>query len=393
MTELVGDILKGRMFRAVQYRLEERRFQGGEIRPLSEHIEAVIEWLLRAQTVTPDDGVAASYNPLTRTWASSYPETTGYIICSLLRAADAGFDPTGKLRDASRRMGLWLTTTQFDNGAFPSGTVGSPNPQPALFNAGQILKGFTDLVDRGLDPSGEIAESAARTVGWMIAIQDPDGCWRKGISNLTTAPVHAYNVRAAWGLARYGHRFNYAPALDAAVANARWVCSQQKTDGWFEHMNFDSGIPPLTHTVAYTIQGLMEIGAIVHDQEFIERSIEATRAVFRHQNADTGELPGQWAGGWQPVGEWTSNTGNAQMAISAHRAATLTGEKEWHDKAFRATSFCRRLQEFDHPDPSRRGAVRGSFPGHLGYGRFWYMNWTQKFFLDALLCEAGVEII
>jgi hypothetical protein len=290
-------------------------------------------------------------------------------------------------------MGLWLTKTQLASGAFPSGTTGFSKAQPAVFNTGQILKGFTDLIQRGMDPDGRIAESALRAVRWMIEIQDPDGCWRQGISNLTTAPIHAYNVRSAWALARFGHRLGHAAALEAAVANARWVCRQQKPDAWFNYMAFDSGTPPLTHTVAYTIQGLMEIGALVNDPELIGRSVDATRAVFRHQNPDTGQLPGQWTDGWRPVGDWTSNTGNAQMAVSAHRAATLTGEKAWRDKALHATEFCRRLQEFEHPDRSRRGAVRGSFPGHLGYGRFWYMNWTQKFYLDALLCEAGIEIV
>jgi hypothetical protein len=46
----------------------------------------------------------------------------------------------------------------------------------------------------------------------------------------------------------------------------------------------------------------------------------------------------------------------------------------------------------DHRDLGRRGAVRGSYPGHRGYGRFWYMNWTQKFYLDALLAECGTQI-
>lgn len=391
--QLIRDTLIGRTWRAWRYRQEEKHRQPGELRPLSEHISAVVSWLLRAQRSTPDDGVAASYDVRACRWQASYPETTGYIICSLLRAADAGFVKEAKLIDAAVRMGLWLTTKQLSNGAFPGGTVAVSDPAPAVFNTGQIVKGLTDLVHRGLDPTGEMENAAKKAVHWLIDIQDEDGCWRKGISKLTSSPIHSYNVRTAWALARYGMRLNYPNAIEAATKNGRWVCTIQKSDGWFDYMNFHAGESPLTHTIAYTIQGLMELGVIVNDDEFVERARVAAEAVYHRQNADTGALPGQFKNAWRPVGGWTSITGNAQMSIIGHRLSTLTGDETWRTKAQRATCLCRMLQEFDHVDAGRSGAVRGSYPGHLGYGQYRYMNWAQKFYLDALLCDVGVEIV
>ena len=89
---------------------------------------------------------------------------------------------------------------------------------------------------------------------------------------------------------------------------------------------------------------------------------------------------------------WTSTTANAQMAIVWLRLAEHTGDITWRIAAERATAFNCALQELDHPDPGRCGAVRGSFPGHIGYGRFTYMNWTQKFHLDALLAQMGIQV-
>lgn len=389
----LADLIKGRTYRAWRFRREEvTRYPGGE-RALEYHVDAALDWLLRAQSATDDGGVAQSYDPLNRLWKSSYPETTGYIVCSLIRASDAGFGREGTLVAASRRMGNWLISTQMENGAFYGGNAGWPDKKPAVFNTGQILKGLTDLISAGLDDGGSAHDSAKRAVDWMIEIQDSDGAWRKGLSNLTSAPLHAYNIRAAWALSRYGFQLGDERAIDAATRNARWLCEQQQGDGWFEHMAFNTGDAPLTHTIAYTIQGLMEIGALVGEEEFLIRARAAARAVFASRNPETGSIPGQFQEGWRPVGEWTSNTGNAQMAIIGHRLDAVLGGAEFTGHANAATAFCKRLQEFDAKDPGRRGAVRGSFPGHLGYGRYWYMNWTQKFFLDALLCEKGVQPI
>ena len=48
------------------------------------HARAVARWLMGAQDATPDDGVAAEYLVGYRRWRSSFPETTGYIIETLL---------------------------------------------------------------------------------------------------------------------------------------------------------------------------------------------------------------------------------------------------------------------------------------------------------------------
>src|SRR5262249_41188480 len=161
----------------------------------------------------------------------------------------------------------------------------------------------------------------------MITSLSPDGYWREAESHLANAPIHAYNVRSAWALARYGNRLGHSDAVDVAVMNGHWVCTMQRPDGWFDHMSFNIAEPPITHTIAYTVQGLMELGAIVGNEEFIRRSERAARAIFASQNAEDGSLPGQYMEGWRPVGEFTSITGNAQMAIIGHRLAKLTGNE------------------------------------------------------------------
>src|SRR5215831_42632 len=71
------------------------RFMIGSVRPVHgqtwERAEAAVAWLLRAQDATCDDGVSQGYFPgrhdTMTGWLASYPETTGYIIPSLLTFA------------------------------------------------------------------------------------------------------------------------------------------------------------------------------------------------------------------------------------------------------------------------------------------------------------------
>jgi Prenyltransferase and squalene oxidase repeat len=356
---------------------------------LTEHIGALLGWLLRAQRATPDDGVSESFHFPTQQWRPSYPETTGYIICSLLRAAAENYGDASVLRDAARRMGEWLADVQMPQGAFQGGNIAIKDPQPAVFNTGQILEGLTDLCHQGLDESGRLAASARRAARWLAEMQDSDGAWRKGISSLTTESVHAYNVRAAWALARYGRQFGDDAALNAGIRNADWLLSIRQDDGWFPLMNFDVGVDPLLHTIAYTIQGLMELGVLCGRDDFVDAARHSAARVAKIQEPATGAIPGQLGLGYRPMVSWTNTTANSQMAVIWFRLAGITGEWHWLEHARRANVFNRSLHEIDSRNQGVRGAVRGSWPSHLGYGRYWYMNWTQKFFLDALLAEAS----
>ena len=379
--------------RMLLYRIEER-FTLPRRGPfdLDQHMQAAVDWILRAQGASRDDGVPESYNVATGLWTPSYPETTGYIICTLLRAAAIKPERADELRAAARRMGRWLLTTQMPDGAFPAGTVAQLPRQPAVFNTGQILKGLTDLIRGGLDEDGQLANAAAAAARWMVGQQNPDGAWRRGVSPLTTEPVHSYYVRAAWPLARYGTAVGDTSLVDAAVRSAEWVLSMQGPDGWIPHMNFNVDENPLTHCIAYTLQGLLEIGILCRRTDLVDAAARAARQVLAAQDPKTGSLPGRFSPGYRPAARWSSSTGNAQMTIVWFRLAAITGDATWHTAAERANEFNCSIQDLDHRDPGRRGGLRSAWPGHLGYTPYKYTNWSQKFFVDALMAQKGIAV-
>src|SRR5215472_14509834 len=103
-------------------------------------VDAGVEWLGRAQDMssTRDGGVAKHFS-LINGWSSSYPETTGYIVPTLVSYAKISGDAS--YRDRGQRMLDWLVSIQFADGAFQAGSVGAKNLKPVTFNTGQILIG------------------------------------------------------------------------------------------------------------------------------------------------------------------------------------------------------------------------------------------------------------
>src|SRR5262245_30681160 len=105
---------------------------------LTQHLDAVYQWICTAQDATPDGGVSGCYN-LLRGWAGAYPETTGYIVPTFLHYSHA----TGctDARSRALRMADWEVDVQLSSGAVRSGMLGTKTG-PAIFNTGQVLFGW-----------------------------------------------------------------------------------------------------------------------------------------------------------------------------------------------------------------------------------------------------------
>jgi hypothetical protein len=67
-----------------------------------------------------------------------------------------------------------------------------------------------------------------------------------------------------------------------------------------------------------------------------------------------------------------------------------TGEPHYKEAASAANRFVRRTVRIDGPEDTR-GGVKGSFPVDGDYGRYEYLNWACKFFVDSNLLESTVS--
>ena len=351
------------------------------------HLRAAIDWLCLAQDVRngePDAGGVSAGWSFEDGWLPSYPETSGYIVETLIAAAK--FLDRPELIQRAHRIIDWELSIQQSDGAFP-GHFGEPGSRPVIFNTGQIMHGMlAGYRQLGRDESLDSAVKAGR---WLARQQDADGCWRRFEHH---GVPHTYNTRAAWALLATGLAAGDRQLKVSAVRNIDWALRQQRESGWFANNAFAADRDPFTHTIAYAIRGLLESGVLLRDERYIGAAAKAARAMAGAQRAD-GWLAGTYADGWRPSASYCCLTGVAQMSLNWTRIAQVTGSDELRTHARRGIAFLKARQRLADPDPIVRGAIAGSAPIWGRYSMFEFPNWAAKFFADALMMDFADVVV
>lgn len=343
-------------------------------------LDACVDWLLAAQrhTESADGGMARHY-ALGRGWGRSYPETTGYIISTLLQPEVLARRP--ECRDSASRAVDWLLSIQTPAGGWPGSVVGA-SADPVTFNTGQILIGLADAV-RVLQRTE--AEQMRRAAEWLIAMQDEDGAWRRGHSRFAMPGPSTYELHTAWGLLEMADALGEPTFRTAALRQVDWALGEQQPNGWFARCDLTDEHRPLTHTIAYATRGLIEAWRHSRDERYLEGALAASRPLAGVTD-ETGYLAGRLASDWTAAANWACLTGTSQMAICWALLYERTGEPELLAAMRRANGFVRRIVRLDGSD-ALRGGVPGSYPVSGSYGRFELLNWAVKFTADAQLAE------
>jgi hypothetical protein len=340
-------------------------------------VNEAVAWLERAQdnSLSADGGVARHYG-LFSGWSASYPETTGYIVPTLI--SEARLRGNDVLLNRTRKMLDWLVRIQMPCGAFQGSTVDNPLVIPVTFNTGQILLGLA----AGTKEFGLTYRKAMLSAAdWLLETQDPDGCWRKHPTPFAIPGEKTYETHVAWGLFEAARLEGGNGYGEAAMRNVYWALSQQNEAGWFENCCLTDPGNPLTHTIGYALRGLVEAYRFSGDQKILQAAVKTAEGVLGALRPD-GFLPGRLNRRWQSTLNWSCLTGTEQIAACWLLLYRHTHDQRFHDAALAANRYVRETLNLSG-SPEVRGAVKGSFPVSGEYERFQYPSWASKFLIDA----------
>lgn len=336
--------------------------------------ERGLRWLCNSQDVVGSGGVG-SYD--FSGWSRGYPEVTGYIIPTM-------WDYGRLLRDdglcaRARRMADWLLEIQQPQGGWEGGAQGDGLP-PLVFNTAQVIRGLL----RTYDETGEerYLDAGKRAADWIVSVQDPDGSWttqnHRGLKRV-------YDTYVAAPLARVAVAVGSDAYLESARRNCEFALAHQRDNGWFDLCDNSAEFvdSPVTHTICYTADGLLETGEILSEDRFTEAGARAVSALADRVDS-SGYLAGRFDDDWRPTVRWVCLTGSAQLGIALMRLPGSKSDAQRLLVAERLAGFLGHVQQLNSVGKSRSGAIAGSYPIWGPYAPLRFPCWATKYYLDLL---------
>lgn len=347
-----------------------------------EHMLAALDWLKRAQDATGNGGVAGRYL-LNIEWTNPYPETSGHIVSTLIKAGY--FFNDSEYRTRTQKIVNFLLSVQMDSGAYQGGEYLKGRPQkPAVFNTGQIMLGLIAWYQETEDQV--VLQALRKSADWLLSVQESDGYWQR----YTYGSVKPTNyTRVAWLLAMLGKICSEEKYLLSASKFFDWFLTKANSEtGWVDNMGFHkedhAARRSLTHTMAYAYRGLLEYGLLFKRTDMLELVYTASKQII-HKFNSSDFLSAVYDAEWNELETYSCLTGNCQLSVIWLKLFKYYKDEYFLKAAHKAVEQVKSYQRLDSLNPGIRGGIAGSKPIWGGYITYGYPNWAAKFFIDALL--------
>lgn len=340
------------------------------------HIDLALKWLKKSYNAVDGNGFAAGYSLNENKWREAYPETTGYILETIIK-----YDINN--RNISKfnveKIKNWLLSIQNDDGSFPGGvgTIGNPS----VFNTGQILIGLIEYYKLNKKDQN-VLDSIVNACDWLISVQEKDGSWIKYSYN---SIPHAYYTRVAYPLIETGKIIDKLDYIDAGKSQIYWTLSMQNKNGFFDYMGFtkENNQKPFTHTISYTLRGLLESFLLIEEQEILDKTKKTLDKLLRVYEIGK-KLNGQYNSKWKAGGNYLCLTGNVQLAYIFIKYYKISKDIRFLNAAYKMIDDVKSKQILNHRIKNIEGGIPGSYPIFGNYMKFYFPNWAIKFFIDSL---------
>ncbi len=311
-------------------------------------------------------------------WTKGYPEVTGYIIPTFWDVYHEYGDEDVKER--AIKMANWEIDIQKKEGGW-EGFYEGDGQLPVVFNSGQVIRGLIRSYQETMD--NKYLDAAILGADWIVKTQDADGSWT---STNFKQMKRVYDSYVSAPLAELYQITKDERYKQSCIRNCDFVLKHQHANGWFELCDntLINNEAPVTHTLCYTVDGLIETGQRLGIDQYINAGKLAADAMM-HKAEILPYLPARLDKDWKKRANYVCNTGNAQLGIILMRLYEITNEARYMNTALKLADFLAFVQQLNGAGKNRVGGMTGSYPVWGMYCPLKYPSWASKYYIDLLL--------
>lgn len=341
-----------------------------------------VSWVKESFYATKDGGSSAYYK-LGSGWAASYPETTGYLIPTLLDYFK--FSSDKECETLGLNATNWLLTIQSKEGGWQGLQIDKKAPL-RVFNSGMIIDGLANSYLFKKDE--KVKNSIDHGIKWIIDQADENGLFTE--SNLDSGG--AYDILVI-GCCLYGNQILNYPhykieLINILDAHLDRFCSNED---FISGCNFSNSYPNtmLLHHIGYTLDGLLISYEILKDEKYLNTVKKYSKKLLSLFEVNKG-LSAYIKRDWKKFNDLSNSyshclTGYAQMAIVFQKLALFINDRRYENAAFKIMDILTAISNRKFGNKGLDFGLAGSFPVNGNYQKFQIVNWANKYFLDALL--------
>lgn len=303
-------------------------------------------------------------------WASDYPETTGYLIPTLINSSELLKDKS--LHTLAEQQVTYFKSLQLCSGGF---AIEKGNAKSYVFDSAQILIGLINLYNS--NKNNDILLMIKHCYSWLINSLNNNGKFES--SNYKNNYNPSYYSRIVWSF------FNAESILNVKSEKSLTLYHHMKsllnTNGTFNDCSFDGSSFAFTHNLIYSYRGLWESAIEIDDNSFMvvlkNHLLSITQKIIKDRHFN-----GEYNNEWKTQSRFICTTGNAQLVTLL---LSVFGTE--YEDILKACQILINplLNQQKKMTLFNKGAIPSSIPVWEKYQRFRYTNWTQKFYSDALI--------
>jgi hypothetical protein len=344
--------------------------------PFHQQTRPTLLWLKQSFEANNLRGSSAYYSRLRyplRGWSAPYPETTGYIIETLLAYHQLTTEQW--MLDYAIQGADWIISLQKEDGSLPGG-IGE-HGKPSVFNTGMMLFGLIAIYEKTNDI--KYLASAKKAVQWLLSILEKDGSWQQGAYTEGFTP--SYYTRVIWAILKANQHLQSTDIEHDMRRALQFYKNRLTSKNSISDWAFAKNEPAFTHTIAYTMRGFLESSQLLNDVESLTIAQNIAFRLIEDFNKK-GKLAGTYDENWKGDYRFVCLTGNAQLSINLFRLYQITDNPIFNTYA---NLFFETIKDAPSKIPIKgyQGGIAGSNPLWGKYQKFQYINWAAKFWLDA----------